>query len=79
MISKHRLGTDYDAEIHPPLWFRVSSLLLVAVAIVLLFVVLGERVYASNLSVAALVAVLMALGCAAFLHVRAWYVGRTGV
>jgi len=38
--------------------------------------VLGERVYTSNLAIAALVTVLLALGCAAFLHVRAWYVGR---
>jgi PAS domain S-box-containing protein len=78
MISKHHPGAD-NAELYTPLWFRVSSLLLVAVAIVLLFVVLGERVYASNLSAGALVAVLVALGCTAFLHVRSWYVGRSGI
>jgi PAS domain S-box-containing protein len=77
MISKRRI--DYDVEVLTPLWFRVSSLVLVAVAIVLLVIVLGDHVYASNLSVAALVAILVALGCAAFLHVRAWYVGRKGV
>jgi PAS domain S-box-containing protein len=79
MLSKHRLATDYDAEVHTPLWFRVSSLLLLAVAICLLLLVLGDRLYASNLSAAALVAVLVALGFAAFLHVRAWYVGRKGI
>jgi PAS domain S-box-containing protein len=82
MILKHSLAAankDPTAEIYTPLWFRVSSLLLVAVAIVLLVVVLGDRVYTSNLSVAALAAVLLALACAAFLHVRAWYVSRKGI
>src|SRR5580704_7794589 len=78
MIAKHRL-VDSDPEARTPLWFRVSSLLLLAVAIILLVAVLGDRVYSSSLSTAALVTVLVALGCAAFLHVRAWYVGRKGV
>jgi PAS domain S-box-containing protein len=82
MLTKHSLAAaqeDSTAEIYTPLWFRISSLLLVVVAIILLVVVLGDRVYTSNLSVAALAAVLLALACAAFLHVRAWYVGRKGV
>jgi PAS domain S-box-containing protein len=82
MLSKRRLPATQEPstpEVYIPVWFRVSSLLLVAVAVVLLVVVLGDRVYVSNLSVAALTAVLLALACAAFLHVRAWYVGRKGV
>src|SRR3984893_3906509 len=82
MLSKQRLPAAHEPstpEVYIPLWFRVSSLLLVAVAVVLLVVVLGDRVYVSNLSVAALAAVLLALGCAAFLHVRSWYVGRKGI
>src|SRR5258706_3586820 len=67
------------SEIFTPLWFRISSLLLLAIAIVLLLVVLGDRVYTSNLAVGALVAVLLALACAAFLHIRAWYEGRRDV
>jgi PAS domain S-box-containing protein len=82
MIPKHNLAAahqDSDPEIYTPLWFRVSSLLLLAVAIVLLIVVLGDRVYNSNRSVAALVAVLLALVCAALLHARAWYEERKGI
>lgn len=66
-------------EILTPLWFRISSLLLLAIAIVLLLVVLGDRVYTSNLAVGALVAVLLALACAVFLHIRAWSEGRRDV
>jgi PAS domain S-box-containing protein len=82
MLPKNSLAAAQEpstAEIYTPLWFRISSLLLVAAAISLLVIVLGDRVYTSNLSVAALAAVLLALACAAFLHVRAWYVGRKGV
>jgi len=82
MIPKHSLAAAHEdsaAEIYTPLWFRVSSLLLLAVAITLLVVVLGDRVYTSQLSLAALGAVLLALACAAFLHVRAWYAGRKGI
>jgi PAS domain S-box-containing protein len=82
MLPKHNLAAAQEAstaEIYTPLWFRISSLLLVAVAISLLAIVLEDRVYTSNLSVGALAAVLLALACAAFLHVRAWYVGRKGV
>jgi PAS domain S-box-containing protein len=82
MIAKHSLAAaheDSGPEVYAPLWFRVSSLLLLGVAIVLLLVVLGDRVYTPNLSAGALVAVLLALGCAAFLHVRAWYEARKGI
>jgi PAS domain S-box-containing protein len=81
MIPKHTLAAahqDSGPEAYTPLWFRISSLLLVAVAIILLVVVVGDRVYTSNLSVSALVAVLLALVCAGFLHVRAWYEERKG-
>jgi PAS domain S-box-containing protein len=77
MISKHSLAADRESD--SPLWLRVSSLLLLAVAMGLLLVVLGNRVYTQDLSVAALVAVLLALGCAAFLLVRAWYQERKGI
>ena len=82
MILKHSLAAANersDPEIRTPLWFRISSLLLLAVAIILLLVVLGDRVYTSNLAVGALTAVLLALACAVFLHIRAWYVGRRDV
>src|SRR5713101_4206036 len=82
MILKHSLAAANersDSEISTPLWFRISSLLLLAVAIILLLVVLGDRVYTSNLAVGALTAVLLALACAVFLHIRAWYVGRRDV
>jgi PAS domain S-box-containing protein len=82
MILKHSrvaVNERSDSGIFTPLWFRISSLLLLAVAIILLLVVLGDRVYTSNLAVGALTAVLLALGCAVFLHIRAWYVGRRDV
>ena len=80
MIPKCNLAHEHSsAEIRTPLWFLISSLLLVAVAIILLVVVLGDRVYTSNLSVAALAAVLLGLGGVAFLYVRAWYLGRKGI
>jgi PAS domain S-box-containing protein len=53
-----------------PLWFRISSLALLIVAIVLLLLSLGNRLYNTGLSVAALFVVLLTLGCAAFLHIR---------
>src|SRR5580765_1864203 len=78
MIPKHIAAANdrSEPELFVPLWFRISTVLLVLISIVLLVVVLGERVYSSNLAVAALVCVLVALSCAAFLHVRAWYIGR---
>ncbi len=82
MILKHSLAAANersDSEIFTPLWFCISSLLLLAVAIILLLVVLGDRVYTSNLAAGALTAVLLALACAVFLHIRAWYVGRRDV
>jgi PAS domain S-box-containing protein len=53
-----------------PLWFRVSSLALIVVAIGLLLLSLGNRLYNTGLSVAALFFALLTLGCAAFLHIR---------
>jgi PAS domain S-box-containing protein len=82
MHSKHHFAATHEEstpEAYTPLWFLISSLLLLGVAIILLVVVLGDRVYTSNLSVAALTAVLLALGCAALLQVRAWYMGRKGI
>ena len=78
MISKPNL-VAYDPsepKLFVPLWFRVSTVLLVLVSIALLLIVLSERAYTSNLAVIALAFVLLALGCAAFLHIRAWYVAR---
>jgi PAS domain S-box-containing protein len=81
MIPKHRLAArkDSDSGASTPLWFRVSSLILFAVAIILLLVVLEDRLYRSNLPLAALLVVLLALGCAAYLHVRAWYEEQKGI
>jgi PAS domain S-box-containing protein len=53
-----------------PLWLLMSTYTLLGLAICLLLVSLGTRVYNTGFSVAALFAVLLALGCAAFLHVR---------
>ena len=53
-----------------PLWFRISSLALIVVAIVLLLLSLGNRLYNTGFSTAALLFVLLTLGCAAFLHIR---------
>lgn len=81
MIPNHSLAAHKDSNTGPstPLWFRVTSLLLFAIAVILLLLVLGDRVYRSNLAVAALVVVLLALGAAAYLHVRAWVEERKGV
>jgi PAS domain S-box-containing protein len=53
-----------------PLWFLISTYGLLGLAICLLLLSLGTSVYSAGLSLAALVAVFLALGCAAFLHVR---------
>jgi PAS domain S-box-containing protein len=53
-----------------PLWFRISSLALIVVAIVLLLLSLGNRLYNTGFSTAAVFLVLLTLGCAAFLHIR---------
>jgi len=66
-------------ESHTPVWFLVSGLALIAVAAILLVAALGNRLYASNLSFAALAVVLVLLGFTAFLYVRAWYLERRGV
>jgi len=59
-----------------PLWLLVSNLLLCTVSIVLLLVVLGHRVYGSDLSLVALVAGVLALACSVVLYVRLWREGR---
>src|ERR1700691_5433187 len=53
-----------------PLWFRISSLALIVIAICLLLLSLGNGLYNTGLSSAALFLVLLTLGCAAFLHIR---------
>jgi PAS domain S-box-containing protein len=70
---------DITPESRSPLWFLISSLLLLIVAMVLLWVVLGDGLYASNLLVVAIATVLLALGCAVFLQARAWYVASKGI
>lgn len=65
-----------EPEVFVPLWFRISTLLLLGIAFALLAIALGNHVYTSNLALAALIAVLTALGCATFLHIRAWNGGR---
>ena len=82
MIFSHRLTAGQatrEPESYTPLWFRVSSLVLLLVAVALLIVVLGHSVYRANLALAALGAVLLALGCAALLHARAWYDERQSI
>ncbi len=79
MLSKHHSGVTRgisDPAASVPLWLLVSNLLLCTVAVVLLLVVLGNRVYRSNLSLIALVAGLLALACSVVLHIRLWREGR---
>jgi PAS domain S-box-containing protein len=75
MMPKRGLSERYDrdAGASAPLWFRVSTPLLVAVAIALLLVVLGERVYIGGLSAVTLVTVIAALVCSLYLPLHAWY------
>jgi PAS domain S-box-containing protein len=61
-----------------PLWFLLSCLLLLAVAILLLFFALGDRLYVSNLSAFALTLLAVLLGFTAFLQVRAWHLWSRG-
>lgn len=68
-----------EAGRYTPLWFRISSLLLLLIAIVLLLAVLSDRVYTSNFASVALTTILAALGSAAFLHIQAWYGERQSV
>jgi PAS domain S-box-containing protein len=56
-----------------PTWFLVSSLVLTAVAISLLLVSLGSRVYVTGLSRAVFFAALFALGCTVFLHLSFFF------
>jgi PAS domain S-box-containing protein len=53
-----------------PLWFLASSLVLVGVAICLLLLSLGSRVYVMGLSPLVFFAALLALACTVFLHLR---------
>jgi PAS domain S-box-containing protein len=70
-MQYHEAGYEEANRRHSsPLWFQISSLVLLGVAIALLLVVLGNRVYNTGLSFAVLLAVLLALACAAFLHIR---------
>jgi PAS domain S-box-containing protein len=62
-----------------PLWFQISSHLLLLLAAALLILSLGTRVYGSNLVVAAFAVVFLAQGCAVFLYVRAWFAERKRV
>ena len=65
-----------DAVAPVPLWLFVSNLLLCTVSVVLLLIVLGHRVYGSDLSVVALVAGVLALTCSVVLYLRLWREGR---
>src|SRR3984957_835293 len=79
MLSKHHSDVTRgiaDPAVSVPLWLLVSNLLLCSVAIVLLLVALGNRVYGSSLSLMALVAGLLALACSVVLHLRLWREGR---
>jgi PAS domain S-box-containing protein len=69
-------GTFPDAK--DPLWFLISCLLLLAFGFLLLLVALGDRLYVSNLSTSVLAVLTVLLGFTAFLHVRAWQLGRRG-
>jgi PAS domain S-box-containing protein len=64
------------ADLNAPLWFMISCFLLLTVAILLLIVALGDRIYTSNLSAMAIAIVLVSLGCTVVLQVRAWHLGR---
>jgi len=79
MIPNHSLAgakVASDIEASPPLWFRISWLLLFTVAVVLFLVVVGDRDYRSNISFAILIVVLLAIACSAYLYVRGWYETR---
>ena len=82
MISKHtfgRLRPDLASADRSPVWFRATSLLLVAFAAALVVLALGSRVYALNLEIAALIAVLFAQICAGSLYAIGWLEDRKGL
>jgi PAS domain S-box-containing protein len=70
---------DSHSDAKAPLWFLTSSFLLLVVAVLLLVVVWNDRVYALHLSGVAIAVVLVSLGCAALLEVRASHFGRRGI
>jgi PAS domain S-box-containing protein len=79
MLARHHSGVTRaisDTAASVPLWLLVSNLLLCTVAVVLLLVVVGNRVYGSGLSLIALVVGLFALACSVVLHLRLWREGR---
>ena len=77
MLASPRGGSD--PEVRTPLWFQITSRVLLLFAAALLLLSLGTRVYAENLVVAAFAAVFLAQGCAGFLHARAWFLVRKNV
>jgi PAS domain S-box-containing protein len=81
MTPKHTAAAnriDSNPDLNDPLWFLVSCLLLLAVALLLLIVALGDRAYASNLFAPMLAVLMVSLGFTAFLQVRSWHLGRRG-
>jgi len=64
------------ASLRMPLWFQISSRFLLLLTAGLLLLSLGNRVYASNLLVAAFALVLLAQGCAGFLYAYVWFEER---
>jgi PAS domain S-box-containing protein len=67
-----------SADLNAPPWFVMSCFLLLTVATLLLIVVLGDRIYTSNLCALAIAMIVVSLGCTVFLQVRAWHLGRKG-
>jgi PAS domain S-box-containing protein len=55
-----------------PRWFTFSSFSLLGLSVLLLIAVTGDRIYARNLSTVAIAVVLVSLGFAVFLQIRAW-------
>jgi len=64
---------DSDPDAHTPLWFQITSRLLLLFAAALLILSLGNRLYSSDLVVGAFAAVFLAQGCAGFLYLYAWH------
>ncbi len=80
MTPKHIAAANIDSnpDLNDPLWFLVSCLLLLAVALLLVIVALSDRAYASNLFAPMLAILVVSLGFNAFLQVRSWHLGRRG-
>ena len=75
MTSRHPLAQGIEPstrDCSAPLWFRVSALLLVLLAIGLLLLVLAKTAYSPGDSLALLVTVSLALAFAVVLVVLAW-------